>query len=99
MTVGSPADRGHAGAAQTDDVEQLVLAHIKADLVSDFVGDLEPETSLEGVVDSTAIMELVVWVEDTFGFTVELDDIVPDNFGSVQQLARWIRKNANGQAG
>jgi acyl carrier protein len=81
-----------------EQIEQQVLAHIKADLVSDFTGDLEPGTSLEGLIDSTAIMELVVWVEDTFGFTVELDDIIPDNFGSVHQLARWIQKNMNGQA-
>jgi len=80
-----------------EETEQQVLAHIKADLVSGPTSDLEPETSLEGVIDSTAIMELVVWVEDTFRFTVELDDITPENFGSVQQLARWIQKNVNGR--
>lgn len=99
MTASSPTDRPRQYAGREDEIEQDVLAHIKADFVSDFAGDLEPETSLDGLIDSTAIMELVVWVEDKFGFTVELDDITPDNFGSVQQLARWIAKNTNDGSG
>jgi acyl carrier protein len=94
--MSSSAGPAHGYAKGTDAIERDVLAHIKADLVSEFTGDLEPETSLEGLIDSTAIMELIVWVEDTFGFTVELDDITQDNFGSARQLARWIDKNANG---
>jgi acyl carrier protein len=87
----------HGSAARLDEIEREVLAHIKADLVPDSAGDLQPETNLDGVIDSTAIIELVVWVEDKFGFAAELDDITPDNFGSVQLLARWIARNTNGE--
>jgi acyl carrier protein len=82
-----------------DQIEREVLEHIKAEFVSDLAGGLQPETSLEGIVDSTAIMELVVWIEEKFDFMVELDDITPDNFGTVQQMARWIAKNTNGEGG
>jgi acyl carrier protein len=99
VTVSSPIDRVRRQAWRQDDIEQEVLGHIKADFVSDLADDLQPETSLEGIIDSTAIMELVVWIEDKFGFMVELDDITPDNFGTVQQLARWIAKNTNGESG
>lgn len=96
-----PADQLRQVADQVTDhdhnIEQMVLTHIKADFVADTAVELQPETSLEGIVDSTAIMELVVWVEGVFGFIVELDDITPDNFGSVRQLARWIARNTNGK--
>lgn len=97
MTASSLTDRPHQAAGRLDVIEQEVLAHIKADFVSDAAGDLETETSLEGLVDSTAIMELVVWIEDRFGFTVELDDITPDNFGSVRHLALWIARNTSSE--
>jgi acyl carrier protein len=48
------------------------------------------DTSLTDVIDSTAVMELVVWIEDKFGFAVELDDIEPSHFGSVAKLAAYI---------
>lgn len=76
-----------------DRIEQQLLIHIKNELVSSFKGDLQPETELAGIIDSTAILELVVWIEGSFGFSVELDDINPDNFGSVRQLAQWIQKS------
>src|SRR5262249_1698419 len=81
-----------------DRIEQQLLIHVKNELVSSFKGDLQPETELAGIIDSTAILELVVWIEGSFGFTVELDDINPDNFGSVRQLAQWIQKSTEGEA-
>ena len=45
----------------------------------------------EGIVDSTGVLELVMFVEETFGFTVEDEEIVPDNFDSVTQLGQYIR--------
>ena len=46
----------------------------------------------EGIVDSQGVMELVMFVEETFGINVDDIDIVPDNFDSVCQLAAYIRR-------
>jgi acyl carrier protein len=46
----------------------------------------------EGIVDSTGVLELVMFVEENYGVTVEDEDIVPENFDSVVQLARYIRR-------
>ena len=46
----------------------------------------------EEVIDSTGVMELVLFVEDTFGITVDDQDIVPENFDSVAQLAAYIER-------
>ena len=45
----------------------------------------------EGIVDSTGVLELVMFVEEKFDVTVEDEDIVPENFDSVSQLANYVR--------
>lgn len=45
----------------------------------------------EGIVDSTGVLELVMFVEETFNTTVEDEEIVPDNFDSVELLANYVR--------
>jgi len=46
----------------------------------------------EGIVDSTGILELVMFVEETFNITVEDEEIMPENFDSVAQLAAYIHR-------
>jgi acyl carrier protein len=45
----------------------------------------------DGIVDSTGVLELVMFVEETFGFSVEDKEIIPENFDSVERLARYVR--------
>ncbi len=52
----------------------------------------------EGIVDSVGVLELVLFVEETFGVEVNDQEIIPDNFDSVDKLAGYIRsKTANGK--
>jgi acyl carrier protein len=53
--------------------------------LSDDVSFLE-----EGIVDSTGVLELVMFVEDTFNVEVPDEEIIPDNFDSVNNLAVYI---------
>ncbi len=72
--------------------EQDILSYITKELAPG-KADIDAEASLQGVIDSTAVMELVVWIEGQYGFDVEIDDITPDNFGSVKALTAYIEKN------
>jgi acyl carrier protein len=47
----------------------------------------------QGIVDSVGIMELVAFVEDRFKFTVQDEDITPDNFDSVSSLTSYVERN------
>jgi acyl carrier protein len=53
---------------------------------------LKDDTSFmeEGIIDSTGILELVFFLEETFGFSVEDDELVPDNMDSLQNISRFI---------
>ena len=46
----------------------------------------------EGIVDSTGVLEMVMFVEETFDMTVEDEDIVPENFDSVEKLGAYVRR-------
>ena len=51
------------------------------------------ESFLEsGVIDSTGILEVVGFLEDEFGFEVTDDELVPDNFDSVDKLVAYVEK-------
>ena len=45
-----------------------------------------------GIIDSTGVLELVMFVEETFGFKVEDDELLPENLDSVENLANYIRR-------
>ncbi|MBV8552850.1 MAG: acyl carrier protein [Acidobacteriaceae bacterium] len=53
----------------------------------------------EGLIDSMGVMELVGYVSSQFGITVEQDDVIPDNFDSVNKLVAFInRKTGSSQS-
>jgi acyl carrier protein len=46
----------------------------------------------QGIIDSTGILELLMFVEETFGIEVQDEEVLPENFDSVDRLARYIRE-------
>lgn len=46
-----------------------------------------------GIIDSTGILEVVAWIEETFGFRVPDADLLPENFDSISCLGRYISRN------
>lgn len=59
--------------------------------------DLSDDASFldEGVVDSTGTLELVMFVEETFGVDVGDNEIEPENFDSVNKLAAYIARKSS----
>jgi acyl carrier protein len=78
-------------------IEDLVMSHIETELALGRSLKLELDTDLVGIIDSTGVLELAVWIENTFGYSVEIDQITPEDFGSVRALAAWIRNNLGKQ--
>ena len=86
--------QNHPTISRPMNIEETLKAHIGKELISGEKTDLDLDTDLIGLVDSTGVMELTVWIESTFGFSVEIDDITPENFGTIRHLAVWIRRNS-----
>ena len=49
--------------------------------------DIIPAT---GALDSAAILELVVWFENTYDFPIKQEDINIDNLGSINVMADFL---------
>jgi acyl carrier protein len=77
-----------------DDLEKIINEFV----VSNFLfGDdtlVSPETSFieGGVIDSTGILELITFIEDTFQFKIEDHEIIPENLDSIRKLAVFIAR-------
>ena len=63
--------------------------------------DLDNDASFldEGIVDSTGMLELVTWIQQTFGFEVSDDELIPDNLASVHKVANFVAAKAVPAAG
>jgi acyl carrier protein len=81
--------------ANTDNIKAQVRAYIvdnfimggNADHLKD--GDSFMETH---VVDSTGFLELVSFIEETYGFSVTDDDMVPENLDSLDNIDAYVRR-------
>jgi acyl carrier protein len=48
-----------------------------------------------GVIDSTGVLEVIGFLEDTFGITVEDDEMLPENLDSIERISAFVaRKKA-----
>ena len=46
----------------------------------------------EGIVDSIGVLELVTFVGQEFGLSVDPAEITPENFDSVEQIAQYVER-------
>jgi acyl carrier protein len=55
---------------------------------------LEDRTSLldHGIIDSTGVLEVIMFVESTFGVTVEDSEMLPENLDSIERIAAFVAR-------
>jgi len=46
----------------------------------------------KGIIDSTGILELVMFLENEFKIHVADEELLPENFDSIDRLARFIER-------
>lgn len=79
-----------------DTIRQQVHQYIMHNFLFDGVSpEIDDDASLLelGVVDTTGILELTLFVEDLFGLQVAETDLTPENFDSVNNIARFVARN------
>jgi acyl carrier protein len=55
------------------------------DVISDTDSFLE-----NGIIDSTGVLELVLFLEETYNIKVEDDEIIPENLDSLENIAAYV---------
>ena len=43
-----------------------------------------------GIIDSTGVLELVCFLETTFGIEVQDDEMLPENLDSIRAIANYV---------
>jgi acyl carrier protein len=75
----------------TPQIENEIRTYLVDHFLSGRAEGLPSDGSLLGsVIDSTGLLELVTYLQEHFGITVEDEDVVPENFGSVEQVAGYV---------
>jgi len=45
-----------------------------------------------GIIDSTGVLELVNFIEETYGFSIDDDELIPENLDSIEHLMNYINR-------
>ena len=72
-------------------------------IAESFFGDgqtaiLDDDANLMELLDSLQILRIVTDVEKQFSIHVGNDDLIPENFGSVEQLAAFVTRRQQAPA-
>jgi acyl carrier protein len=46
----------------------------------------------QGIIDSTGVLEVIGFIEETFGVTVEDSELLPENLDSIDGIARYVER-------
>ncbi|HHI78891.1 MAG TPA: acyl carrier protein [Planctomycetes bacterium] len=79
------------------DITKEIRAFLEENyLLSDDGSKLDENTSLldEGIIDSTGVLELITFLEDEFGITVEDDEILPENLDSLAKITAYVERKS-----
>lgn len=72
-------------------LRKFLLAEIAVDLGKE---SLDPDEDLleQRIIDSMAILKLVLFVERTFGIEVKDEDLIPENFQSLNSMVEFVER-------
>lgn len=72
--------------------EQIQIFIREGFLFGDDQSEILPNTSLieNDIIDSTGVLELVLFVEEKFGISVEDTEIIPENFDSIEKIRNYV---------
>jgi len=78
-----------------------IETEIRKFIVENFIleGDdhLGDEDSLleKGIIDSTGVLELVAFIEETYQFKIQDEELVPENLDSIKNISQFIQNKLN----
>lgn len=80
------------------DAETRVRSFIRRNFVYADNHEIAHDESLmaRGVVDSTGILELIDFIEEEFGVTLQDHDLVPENLDSISNIVRLLARKLTG---
>lgn len=81
------------------DTREKVRGFVVENFLFGQAGDLQDTTSFldNGILDSTGVLELVAFLEETFSIKIDAEETLPDNLDSIELICAFLatkRKSA-----
>lgn len=78
------------------DRKAMITEYIKKEIVRNDKATISEDEDLlsSGVLDSLGILQLVAYIQDTFGIEVPDKDVVYENFHSIKSLDEYLKQYA-----
>jgi acyl carrier protein len=81
-----------------EQLRDFILTELKTKLTEGVLTDSYPLLEAEAI-DSLAVFTIVQFLEDQFGIEVGDDDLVVENFATIDAMATMVEAKKNGTAG
>ena len=75
---------------------------VKSFIEDNFMIDFNPDFSVEdsflenGIIDSTGVLELVLFIEETYNIKIEDDEVLPENLDSFAGIEKFLQQKGVG---
>jgi acyl carrier protein len=78
-------------------IESEIRKFIEENFILDGDDHLGEEDSLleKGIIDSTGVLELVAFLEETYTFKIKDEELVPENLDSIKNISQFIQNKLN----
>lgn len=79
------------------DIQEQVRAFVTTNFYVANPTALDNNASLldQGIIDSTGVLEVIFFIEETFGITVEDSEMLPENLDSIDRIASFVARKKN----
>lgn len=77
--------------------KENIQAYFEENFMVEFPQDFEDEDSFleNGIIDSTGVLELILYLEETYNIKVADDEVTPENLDSFVALNNFIMQKSN----
>ncbi len=76
------------------ELREFLVKHRASVEAPEFADD---ESLLEaGVIDSMVMVDLIAHLEESYGITVHEDDMIPENFDSIDAIVAFVESRCSG---
>lgn len=82
-------------SSEVTSVEAKVRGYILENLLfSSDESELPNDASLleRGIIDSTGVLEIILFLEEEFGVSIKAEQMLPENFDSVDNIVRFVHQ-------
>ena len=81
------------------DLKKMITQFINSTIIDNHNGEIklkDTDPLLEaGILDSLGIMKLLSFLEETFSVSLEAEDLMPENFETVETLSRFVENKTS----